>query len=617
MDLNNSFQPPNKTAESEQGFLPKEKAGEPASPPPKLPPAQPPIGLPAKGAGDKNGGTSNKQKTATLWLGLLAGVILIVIPVGIIIAKKVLVKKPTAYPVGVGGKVVCYPDGGISKKYDSGKLVVENNKNENVRIWVQWNKCSYDPNNPPKEGYQCNTYVKRNPYILGPGQKMEFSAQMDGSGLEGEDLTGKVVQIDANTDEEGAGGCYLPDGQPWQGGLAFAIKAYPAPTAPAAEGKVVCYPKGGMAKKYDSDTLVVENKKNKNVEVWVQWNKCDYNGQTPPAQGYQCNTYVKRNPYILGPGQKMEFSAQMDGSGLENANLNCGAVQIDASTVKSEDGGCYLPDASTLWSGGLGWTIKAYGCQTTTPTPTPTPTQRACQVRIDGLFKEGGKYEVTLSGTERYVKAAAYVCGGYNNSYCDVRGPSFVNSYWLIGSGGDAKSKWGSLTGSKKFEVDYQCGGSVQVDVNYCKTWSQDGGRCLEPVQCSNRLDKTPDCTTPTPSPTPTMPPLGTACYQGIIVKVNGQDYTNQVLKPGDKLTFRGQGVTDVGKNINNVYFTVFKGDQKVDEGDGYDLSYDLTGDRKVYSALYDFTIPADGYGDYKVSVAVHEPTDGWSCTTN
>lgn len=556
-----------------------------------------------------------QKQTKTVWLSLVIGLILLVVPVGLIVAKKAWFKKPQAYPVNVADKVVCYPQGGIEKKYDSDTLVVENNLNRNVKIWVQWNMCTYDPNNPPKEGYQCNEYVKRNPYIIGPNARMTFSPKTAGSGLENVDLTGKVVQIDANTDpsdpEGDAGGCFRPDGQQWEGGLAFTVKAYPAPTMPPSEGKVVCYPKGGMEKKYDSDTIVIENKKDRMVQVWVQWNKCSYDGKIPPDEGYQCNEYVKRNPYDLGPGQKIELSVRSNGGGLETTDLNCAAVQIDASTVKTEDGGCYLPDEQTPWSGGIGFTIKAYQCQTATltPTPTPTPKLEACSVNIDGKFV-GDKYQVTITGNQEYIKAAAYVCGGYNQRYCDSRGPAFVNSYWLLGKGGYSKDTWVSLSGSKSFEVDYQCGGSIQVDVNYCKQWSNDGSTCVERAQCAAVLDKAPDC------PTPTVPLVGTACYQGVIVKLNGQPYNGEVIKPGDKLTFVGKGVTDKSKNIDEVYFTIFKDGAKLKEGKGYDLSFDYQNNRKIYSAFYDFVVPEDGYGDYQVSVSVHEPTEGWFCTS-
>ena len=553
-----------------------------------------------------------ESKNKTVWLSLVVGVIILIVPLGLIFAKKTWFKKPQAYPVNVTDKVVCYPEGGIEKKYDSNKLIVENNLNRNVKIWVQWNLCTYDPNNPPKEGYQCNEYVKRNPYIIGPKSRLTFSPQSGGSGLENMDLTGKVVQIDANTDPTDpngdAGGCYRPDGQKWSGGLAFTIKAYPAPTMPPTEGKVVCYPKGGMEKKYDSDTIVIENKKDRMVQVWVQWNKCDYTGKIPPDEGYQCNEYVKRNPYNLGPGQKIELSAKSDGSGLENVNLDCSAVQIDASTVKSEDGGCYLPDEKTPWEGGVAFTIKAYRCNQ--PTPTPTPKSTGCQVNLQGNFING-KYRVNISGNEKYIKAAAYVCGGYNGSYCDPRGPSFINSYWLMGKGGYDKKTWVSLAGSKEFEVDYKCDGSIQVDVNYCKKWNTSQDTCIEPAQCASVLAKAPSC------PTPTIPPVGTACYQGTIVKINGKSYNGQVIKPGDKLTFIGKGVTDRSKNIDKIYFTVLKGGARVKEGEGYGLSFDFQGNRKIYSAFYDFIVPDDGYGNYQVSVAVHEPTEGWFCTNN
>ncbi len=549
-----------------------------------------------------------KSKSSTLWLPIIAGLILIIIPISIILAKKALLKKPTAYPVSQVSGLTCYPNGGMDKKYDSNALVVENKTDHDINVWVQWNMCDYNSDNLPKEGYQCNKYVNRKTNItIKKGEKKEFSAKTAGSGLENADLNGKVIQIDANTEGDAGGGCYLPDGKTqWSGGLAFAIKAYPpqTPITPQPTGKVVCYPNGGMDKKYDSNALVVENKTDHDVNVWVQWNQCDYKGSIPPADGYQCNKYVNRKTNItIKKGEKKEFSAKTAGSGLENASLNCSAVQIDANTEGDAGGGCYLPDGKTQWSGGLAFAIKGYKCQAATPTLTPS----TCQVTINGQFKNSGKYEVTLNGNQDNIKAASYVCGGYNHSYCNTRGPNYINSQWLIGAGGAGKAKWGNLSGSKKFDLDYKCNGSIQVDVNYCKKWNGDQSQCLEVGKCASKLDKAPDC------PTPTIPLVGTSCHQVTITKINGQTYRNQTIKPKDVLNLVGYGFTDVNKTIDNIYFTVFKGNQIVDEGDGKSLSFTIVSDKKRYTANYQFTVP--DYGNYSVSIAVHGANDSWYCT--
>ncbi len=128
-----------------------------------------------------------------------------------------------------------------------------------------------------------------------------------------------------------------------------------------------------------------------------------------------------------------------------------------------------------------------------------------------------------------------------------------------------------------------------------------------------------PNCqtTTPTPSPTPTIPETGkTACYLVKIDKINGQTYNQQTIKPNDKLTFIGKGYTTTNKNIDKIIFTVFKNGQKVREVEGSQPQFTISNGKKVYTSSYVYTVPEEGFGDYSVSVSVHEPTEGWFCTS-
>ena len=130
-----------------------------------------------------------------------------------------------------------------------------------------------------------------------------------------------------------------------------------------------------------------------------------------------------------------------------------------------------------------------------------------------------------------------------------------------------------------------------------------------------------PPTSTPTPTPTPTLTPTPTpspltSCTQVKILKVNGQPYSSKTtLKPGDVLLLQGNGDTTINKTIDQLYFTIFKkgGTAIVDAGEGTNLEYTISQNVKHYTALYQFTVP--DYGVYSVSLAVHSPEDGWSCT--
>ncbi len=130
-----------------------------------------------------------------------------------------------------------------------------------------------------------------------------------------------------------------------------------------------------------------------------------------------------------------------------------------------------------------------------------------------------------------------------------------------------------------------------------------------------------PPTSTPTPTPTPTVTPTSrpfppTSCTQVKILKVNGQPYSlKTTLKPGDVLLLQGKGDTAINKTIDQLYFTIFKkgGTAVADAGEGTNLEYTISQNVKHYTALYQFTVP--DYGVYSVSLAVHSPEDGWSCT--
>lgn len=109
--------------------------------------------------------------------------------------------------------LVCEPSGGMGNKFNSDSLVVRNDRSEPVSIWVQNNECTYT-GTAPAEGYQCNTFVDKKPYIINPGETKTFSYTANSC---------KVIQIDVNTED--SSGCYTPDGQQWSGGLAYAINA--------------------------------------------------------------------------------------------------------------------------------------------------------------------------------------------------------------------------------------------------------------------------------------------------------------------------------------------------------------------------------------------------------
>lgn len=140
-------------------------------------------------------------------------ILLISIPVTLQVVKN---QQDVRQRAQEGGQLVCQPQGGMANKFNSDTLVIKNNKSAPVNIWVQENVCNYEDGLQIGESYHCDTMVERYPNTLQPGE--ERSYRRDAKSC-------KVVQIDANTDGDDKSGCYTPDGNPWDGGLAFTIKA--------------------------------------------------------------------------------------------------------------------------------------------------------------------------------------------------------------------------------------------------------------------------------------------------------------------------------------------------------------------------------------------------------
>lgn len=125
----------------------------------------------------------------------------------------------------------------------------------------------------------------------------------------------------------------------------------PSPTtASTSTANLICSPEGGVEKRYDSNKLTVENKKNKDVEIWYQYNYCDYKG-APLKDGEKCDIYLLRKTLTLKPNEKktLVFNPILQGKiGVMNVN-----------TVNPADGGCFRPDNGQQWIGGQGFAAKA------------------------------------------------------------------------------------------------------------------------------------------------------------------------------------------------------------------------------------------------------------------
>lgn len=134
---------------------------------------------------------------------------------------------PTPTP-NLSGKVTCEPEGGIEKRYDEDKLTVKNNTGKEVKFRVQYNVCPFKGETTPlPAGYECNTYKDHDEITLKAGESHTFGWGQDRHTTKAPIVLSscQVGQIDVYNVTTPEGCIRTDNGKPWDGGLAFTIKA--------------------------------------------------------------------------------------------------------------------------------------------------------------------------------------------------------------------------------------------------------------------------------------------------------------------------------------------------------------------------------------------------------
>lgn len=125
------------------------------------------------------------------------------------------------------------------------------------------------------------------------------------------------------------------------------------PTSPptgGGSGHLVCYPSGGVDKRYDADTLIIENKVGRDVTIWIQQNYCDTGGRARRDGDPPCATYLGRKTDTIKANEKKSYKM--------GTLLSCKNNSLNINTVNTSDGGCYRNDNNQLWSGGQAFADK-------------------------------------------------------------------------------------------------------------------------------------------------------------------------------------------------------------------------------------------------------------------
>lgn len=122
---------------------------------------------------------------------------------------------------------------------------------------------------------------------------------------------------------------------------------------PQGAGKLICYPKGGISKRYDSDTLIVENKMNEEVELLLQQNYCDYKGRPQQDGDPDCEEFAGYKTDKIKPNEKKSY--QM------TKMLTCKNNMIAVKQVisKQPNQGCYRDDKNEPWRGGVAFAVQS------------------------------------------------------------------------------------------------------------------------------------------------------------------------------------------------------------------------------------------------------------------
>lgn len=134
--------------------------------------------------------------------------ILITIPIAIyLVLQRQEIRKKAA-----GEPLVCDPG---PVRYDSNTITVTNNSGNSINLDVQENLCDYKGESIPLPfGTQCNQFSRRYSTSVANGETKKFSMTVPNC---------KIGQIDIIPTGVG---CYNnQENKPWEGGMAFALKA--------------------------------------------------------------------------------------------------------------------------------------------------------------------------------------------------------------------------------------------------------------------------------------------------------------------------------------------------------------------------------------------------------
>lgn len=115
-------------------------------------------------------------------------------------------------------------------------------------------------------------------------------------------------------------------------------------------GRLIC---ASVAKRFDSDTLTVENKMAEDVNLILQQNYCPYNGHPQKDWDPDCKNKLGTKEVTLKPGQKTAFKM--------TKLLKCknNALVINQVITAGPNKGCYRDDIDQPWDGGKAFAVTS------------------------------------------------------------------------------------------------------------------------------------------------------------------------------------------------------------------------------------------------------------------
>lgn len=172
----------------------------------------------------------------------------------------------------------------------------------------------------------------------------------------------------------------------------------PKQTAPdqnktsASTGHLICYPEGGITKRYDSDTIIVENRTGKDVKVSIQQNYCKFGteGRSRTDADPVCSGYLGSKTDTIKANEKKTYKMK--------SLLSCFNNSLTIRRENDEDGGCYRSDNNEPWKEGVAFTDKFEPKKGSEPC-SEIPTDGNSFVNNSLTISAGGPVDTGAAGT--------------------------------------------------------------------------------------------------------------------------------------------------------------------------------------------------------------------------